>query len=161
MLLPLPAVCVLPVSAELDQWSQNVKQYERKAISKIHPATSKAIGEHILATWSCSHSPLGVLVPEVGVSEEHSPVPVCSHCTQERLPIAPWQSRIRPGLSALKTPWAHHVAQRLPGFLSGHSLYPKPALFTDSLNSHLFACITGHLRPFKRFVKKDPYKLLE
>lgn len=102
-----------------------------KQFPKCTPRPPKELLNCVLATRPCSHSPFGVVVPKVGVSEEHSPVPVCSSCTQERLPIALWQSRTRPGLSALDSPelitwprasWISVWAQLVPKLCSFHWL---------------------------------------
>lgn len=58
-----------------------------------------------------------------------------------------------------RQPSAHPLASRLPGVLSGHSLYPNSALFAVSLNRHLFACITEHLKAFRKFIKERPTQI--
>lgn len=72
-------------------------------------------------------------------------------------PLLPGKTQARPECS--RQPSAHQLAWRLPGFLSGHSLYPNSALFTVSVNRHLFACITDHLEAFRKFIKERPTQI--
>lgn len=121
----------------------------------------KTIGERILATQPCSHPHFGVVFLKVEVSEEHSPVPVCSHCSQQRLPIALWQSRTGPGLSAGDSP---ELVTWLRGFLHFHlgTTCTQTLLFSLTLSTGIFLlAFQGTSQLLEGLYKRDPHKLPE